>query len=117
MGSGKISILWLFCTVVGAKCVREYSKMRNSIKICEHYRRMTCGFFIEPYESIWTFRRVFDTTPSAKVNTKKKKVSFSRIAQIVLIPTRKEYVHMFSDLWYKQEDFNKFRWEYTLGFD
>lgn len=112
MGSWKISILWLFCTVFGTKYILNSSHIQNSIKICGHYRGMPC---LQPCEHMWIFPHFLNTNTVPEIKTRKKRVSFSRIAQIVLIPCRKEYANMFSDLWYNLDDFTRFRWEYMVG--
>lgn len=45
--------------------------------------------------------------PAQATSIKKKKCSFSSVTMVILIPTRKEYDSLTTDLWYSKQDYQR----------
>lgn len=50
-------------------------------------------------------------TPFANFLFSKKRVSFNKVAQVVLIPSRNEYQHFKEQLWYTYNDYIRFNFD------
>ena len=73
---------------------------------------MKCMNNIPPQklDSIWNFYgfATIQSTLPLPINLKKR-VSFCNIATVILIPTRYEYQHLRSSLWYTSKDYDRFK--------